>query len=326
MDSHFLILLRKDDIIDFYKYGRWNALCPNIKFDGDIDVLSQNSKLMEKLFKQSNPFDYSMEYFLVHILCPKLSSCEVDDIQDIFPLDGESYKMGLALSPEVRLSKPLFEKSYIEFQIRNEIIDAKKGVEHVFSIFELECPKSIFKKGELEAIIRDSLLENPIKGEQSILYYLLRYERHQSYPKDNRGFFLDAIHAFYDFEKKTDMDISVVQSKIGHIIAEQEPKVRYKEILSIVELQKDFLKHCEKAKKGYYRFAPLFLMLKSTFIDGIRDDVTYCNLELSQFVKAMKDGYDNKDLTKALYLLGVALGREYTYQHVYKMKRIPILK
>lgn len=326
MNNHFLLLLRKDDIIDLFKYGRWKSMCPSIKFEGTIEDVSSNKKLMNKFFKQANPFEYSMDYFIVHVICPKVASFEVDDIVDIFALDADSYKIGLSLSPEIKLSEPIFKEYYSDFQIANEINDAQKGVDNIFSVFNMPQPKSFVKKKELESMLKDSFLGLPVGGDNSIWYYLLRYERHQSYPKDNRGFALDAIHAFLNYEKKTYVDTSVIQSKVGKVVFEQKPDISYNNILSIIEKQDAFYKQCEKAQKGYYKIAPLFLTLKEVFVDGLREDKTYYGRDLADFIKVLIDKYDNAVLSKALFLLGVVLGREYTYQYIYKKNKLQILK
>ena len=326
MNNHYLLLLRKDDIIDLYKYGRWNVLCPSIKFDGNIEELSINDKLVTKLFKQANPFAYSIEYYLVHMISPKSTFFEVDDILDIIALDRNSFRIGLSLSPEIKLSEPIFEKYYIDFQVSNEIFDSKKGIDNIFSLFGLKKPSSLLKKSELEKIIRDSYLESPVEGDNSIWYYLLRYSRHHPYPKDNRGFFLDSIHAFLNYEKKKEMDVSITKSRIGKIIVEQDLHVHYSDLLFQIEIQNEFRKRSEKAHKGYYRIAPLFLMLKETFSEGVHENKKYCNMDLSTFINVMKNKYDNDILSKALYLLGIVLGREKTYQYIYKKNKLPILK
>lgn len=323
--NHFLVLFRKDDVIDFYKYGHWNVKSPNIKFDGNVKTLANNDKLMAKLFKQANPFDYSIEYFLVHLSCPSLTSVDVDDIVDIYALDAESLKIGFSLSPEIRLSKPIFEKYYIDFQVANAVVDAQKGVDNIFAVFDLPQIKPLLKKRELEGLIRDTMLEEPIEGDKSLWYYLLRYERHHSYPKDNRGFFLDAMHAFLDFEKRQDVDFSVVNSNIGGLVMKESPDVRYGDLLKVVESQKLFLKSSEKVKKNYYKVAPLFLILKDAFNDGVHEDQLYCNKPLTDFVHVMRN-YGVDILSKALYLLGLTLGRENTYQYIYEKTKIHILK
>ena len=326
MNNHFLLLLRKDDVIDVFKYGRWNVNCPSVKFDGAIENLADNSILLEKLFKKSNPFGYSIDYYLVHVISPKASYFEIDDILDIIALDKDSFRIGLSLSPEIRLKEPIFEKYYVDFQIANEIIDSKKGIDNIFSIFNLKTPKALIKKTEFETTIRDTLLENTIDGDKGLWYYLLRYGRHQPYPKDNRGYFLDAIHAFLNFEKKKEMDVSVTKSRIGKIIFEQNPNSHYSDLLFQIEFQNEFFRRTEKVQKGYCRIAPLFLMLKETFSEGIHEDKIYFNKSLPSFIKVMKDNYDNDTLTKALYLLGIVLGRENTYQYIYKKNKLPILK
>ncbi len=326
MNDHFLLLLRKDDIIDIFKYGRWKTQCPSIKFSGTIEEVSSNKKLMDKLFKQSNPFDYSLDYFILHVISPTASSFEVDDIVDIYALDSDSFKIGLSLSPEIRLSEPIFKEYYLDFQIANEIIDAQKGVDNIFAIFDLPHPKTFIKKKELETVIKDSFLGLSPQGNNSIWYYLLRYERHQSYPKDNRGFALDAIHALLNYERKSYVDISLTRSGVGKLIFEQSPDIKYSEILTIIESQSKFLKHCEKVQKGFYKIAPLYLTLKYIFADGIRDEKPYFGSKLDVFIERLKEKYDNEVLRKALYLLGIVLGRENTYQYVYKKNKLQILK
>ncbi len=326
MDNQYLLLLRKDDIIDLYRYGNWKAMCPSIKFDGTVESLANNKNLMKKLFKQANPFGYSMDYFLIHTKSPKVSPIEVDDIVDIFALDKESYKIGLSLSPEIRLSEPIFEQSYVDFQIENEITNSINGIDNVLSIFDINKPKSFLKKPDLEIIIRDSFLDAPIEGNKCIWYYLLRYGRHHSYPNDNRGYALDALHALFNFQKKKDMDIPVTQSNLGKDIIALEPSISYNNILIEIEKRKDFLKQCEKIQKGYYKIAPLFLTLKDVFAEGIHDDRKYFGRILTDFIKVMKDNYNNDDLAKALYLLGIVLGRENTYQYIYKRSNLFILK
>ena len=326
MNNHYLLLLRKDDVIDLFRYGRWKVYSPSIKFNGMVKDLANDKKALEKLFKLANPFDYSIDYFLVHVQCPKVTTIEVDDIVEVFPLDKDSSRVGLSLSPEIKLGEAIFEDSYIDFQISNEIMDARKGVDNIFSIFDMEQPKAFMKKTDFEKIIRDFYIDAAIAGKNSIWYYLLRYERHQSYPKDNRGFALDAFHAFLNYEKITDMDVSVVNSKIGNLIMAQDPSISYKSIMSLIEIQKDFLKRCEKAAKGFYRVGPLFLTLKKAFANGIHDDGFYFQMNLHTFIKAVKDNYNNEDLSKALYLIGIVLGRENTYQYIYQKNRLPILK
>ena len=325
MDNHFLLLLRKDDFIDFYCYGRWKAQCPFIKFDGSIESLVHDKKAMDNLFKQANPFAYSMDYYLLHAICPKVSSIEIDDIIDVFALDKESYKIGLTLSPEITLREPIFEEHFVNFQIENEIADSKIGIDYIFSIFDINPPKFNIKKGDLEKIVHDSFLELPIEGSECIWYYLLRYERHQGYPRDNRGYALDALHALFNFQKRKEMDVSVTQSRIGKIIAEMKPGMNYKDTIAIISQQKDFIKQCEKLQKGYYRVAPLFLTLKDIFSEGFHEDKKYSGYDLPSFINALKK-YDNEDLAKALYLLGIVLGRENTYQFMYRRKKLPILK
>lgn len=61
--------MHKADFIDFFNNGKYNAAaCPKVKFDGNIDILRDNVKLADTLFKKSNPIEYSVDYLLLHVV------------------------------------------------------------------------------------------------------------------------------------------------------------------------------------------------------------------------------------------------------------------
>lgn len=331
MKKHYLHLMRKEDVIDMYRIGKWEQVALSSKkgFDGKLDD-NNTIGLVKEMFGKAAPFEYSNEYYLVHVYSQKKSSFEIKDVCDIIPMDKESYNMGLHLSPEIRLSKPIFEECYHEFQINCEIKNAIEGIMKVLDIFNIK--NKVYQRfcgdvdeDKLMPLMSDIYCDRPISGDRSLWYYLLRYTRHHSYPNDTRGYFLDAVHAFFNYEKKKEMDCSVSESCIGKDILSQDSNVKYMELVGVVEANEQFFNRCEAAEKDYYRISPLFLKLKSLFADGIKPDNPSCAKHIDDFVNAT-NMYGESVMVKALCLLGILLGRGNTYQYSYLKQKHPILK
>ena len=330
MKKHYLHLMRKEDIIDMYRFGKWQQVAlSSTGFDGKLDD-KNTIALVKKMFDKAAPFEYSNEYYFVHVFSQKKGSFEIKDVEDIIPMDSESYGMGLKLSPEIRLSEAFFEDCYHEFQINCEIRNSVEGIKNIFNIFNITRQKytkvcGIIDENNLRSLLSDIYYDCPISEDKSLWYYLSRYYRHNSYPNDTRGDFLDAIHAFFNYEKKREMDYSVSESVIGKEIISQNSNIKYYELIKVIESNEKFFNHCEGVEKDYCRVAPLFLKLKRVFYDGIKPDKTYCGMEIEKFIKSTGN-YNQNDFIRALYLLGIVLGRNNTYQYLYFKQGHPILK
>lgn len=338
--NNYILLFRKDDLIDLYKFGKLNAYCASVSFNGDIDTLNKDKKKAKDLFKQANPFDYSLEYYILHVATDKKLTAakreiSVYDVVGVYAIDQNAYGFGLQLSPEVTLNPPIpaLEKEYYEFQIGIALKDAEIGIENVGQVFRRDMKaigsqKGFITKGIKEEVIRDAFDGAPVRGKHSIWYYLLRYERHQNYPKDIRGYYLDTLHVYKNFQEGKYFDAPTTKSKLGaKIMTDFGENAKLVDLDNFIDFQHPFVDSLDKEFNGFHSIAPLYLLLKDTFKEGLMDGPEYYGKYISEFVESLGDSmkYNQRNLNFALYLLGFSLGRELTYKFSYLFNQLPIL-
>lgn len=335
MNYNYILLVRKDDVIDFIKYGHYYPVCNFIEFDGDIAALGKDKKQGEKLFKNANDFEYGIEYYMLNICSgTKISKTRmlgISELRGIYAIDKDAVKIGLSINPQVTLYPPIWPNSVFEnFQIQRAIKNCESGllnISEIFGIsFEKMRPRFVTKKIR-EDIVRKSFFDERPNGKQSIWEYLCRYERHHNYPKDMRGFFLDALHATFNFKKGVEIDDPVYNTGLGRDIYQQSSDIRYNELIALVESHEKFVGYTEKQFKRYYKIAPLFMILKTAFEDGLDPNQKYFNMSLDQFIEALKNPklYDQEDIKYALYLVGMLLGWTETYKYLYMKRKLMFL-
>lgn len=330
MENNYILLISKADFIDFFKNGKYNtANCPNVKFDGDIEVLRTNTKLADALFKKANPIEYSIDYLLLHI-CKTGSAgvLQIKDVISIYALDNSAYSIGVDLNPPVILNPPIWQESFEKFQIQTNINKALEGVkliEELFGIGKLNFTK--IKKKDLVDAFNSAYYETEPEGDLSPWTYLLRYERHENYLKDGRGYFMDALHVFGNITRRVSYHDSMIEkSRKGKEINEQTNS-KFNYLISFLKADKVFAKKV-KAATGTVDFIPiaaLFLNLKDCFKNGMDENKTYMGMTLENFINVVIKNYDIKYLKPALFLLGLTLGWDNIYKLMYKRWDLPIL-
>jgi len=337
--NNYILLIRKNDLIDYIKYGHYFPLCSSIEFDGDIDSLSKDINKAWKLLEKANDFEYSIEYYLIHVsISTKLSPSKrilISDLKGIYSLNSDAYRIGLSLKPSVRLNQPIWDDNLFDtFLLNIEKADSDRGLENIERIFDVsfaKMPKGFMKRGKKDrehyGIIADSYYNVKLSEHDSIWSYLCRYERHQNYPNDNRGFFLDTIHVVYNYQKKMALDVSMVDVSIGKHVLEMPKEITYKDLVAVIEQHSNFIEFTDKLFKGFYRVAPLYMILKSVFKDGFDPDKKYFGMPLDKFIETLKTPkyYNQDDLRIALYLVGFQLGWNNTYQYLYKKEHLSFL-
>ena len=329
---YHLLLMRKEDVIDLFKHEQYKVYCPQVEFDGNIAQASSNEQLAKKLLDKANSFDYSIEYYLVQVESKKktLKEISIGEVAGIYALNQESFRIGLHLDPPIVVKIPIWEKAYDDFQINRLIADAQKGVENVFQAFEMEktvrLGRGFITKDDIETTLKCFYSGTRPRGKLSIWTYLLLYERHQNYPDDNRGFFLDALHAYGNYTKAAEIDASVVQgSKLGkHIYQDFDNKATFEQISYYIRSSK-VVAGTDKIFKNFFTIAFLFLRLKKDFEAGLDANKLYYGVHINKLKDVLKQ-YGERELKHALYLLGLTLGWDLTYKYIYRISSYPILK
>lgn len=326
---NYIFLIKKSDFVDLFKFGRISVFCASVPFDGDIEKARNNETLADKLFKQASPFEYSMEYYLVHISSDKkkLKQINIGDVCHIFALDHNSLKVGLDLNPPIKLDAPLWPFAYERFQISLMQKSAEEGVDNTFEAFGLDFDvkrKKFISKKDISTIMTLSYQGRRPAGAMSIWVYLLMYERHQYYPKDTRGYFLDALHVWANYLKHQEFDIPVSESRLGKKIIELPYNAKFDDLAKFVAMDKNVAK-ADKVFKGFFKMVALFLLLKNEFQNGLETQGLYFGRHISELLPIL-EGYGMEDLKLSLYLLGLSLGHELTYQYVYQLRKYPFLE
>jgi len=334
--KNYILLLRKDDIVDLFKFGTWNAYCPRVEFDGDIAKLGENEKACESLFKNANPFDYSIEYYMLHVATAsrKVSVFTIEEVKGIYALDEQSKTIGIELSPEVNINPPIWPNAFMNFQVNSGIDNSLLGISNVADLFGIPLMRR--KKVFVDKDVIKEVVEEAVKGtrpsgqplgNRSIWVYLLRYERHHNYPNDMRGFFIDSVHVYNNFVRGEELDAPMHEkSTTGKQLISMPYNTRYTELLSSISLGNEYVTKSDKIYKNYYAIAPLFLMLKDTFKNGIQLDEQYAGYSFDQYIEKIKNSAYEKVIKECLYLLGISLGWQGTYQSCYLKNNLPILK
>lgn len=325
---NYILLLKKSDIIDLFKFGYLNTYCPSISFDGNIDTLSADKKKADSIFKNANPFEYSIEYYLLHIRTSKKLAKKIfiDDVVHVFALDEDSLRVGLNFDPPIKLEKPIWKEAFEKFQVGLMTDSATEGVKNVFEAFNTTFDvkrRGFVTKKDIQNTFSLAYCGDRPNGKLSIWTYLLMYDRHHNYPHDTRGFFLDALHAFANFKAQKEIDAPVTQSKLGSQIMQLREDAAFMDILKIVDGNKD-VAPANKVFKGYFCVAALFLRLKKDFENGLEYGKEYYGKQIPELYSVLR-AFGEDNLKLALYLLGLTLGWDNTYQYIYKLRGLAVL-
>mgnify|MGYP004574726717 CR=1 FL=1 len=327
--NNFIVLTRKTDFADFFKNGWFKASgCPYIKFNVDVSSLNKNNDLALNLFKKANPIDYSTDYILLHI-CKRVSRINILNIKDvvaIYSLDNNAYSIGINLEPAVTLCPPIWQEAYEEFQVQCSIKKALEGVKLIEELLDIhETQIKNLTQHDIYDTFKLLYHEQEPYGEMSPWTYLLRYERHENYPKDTRGYFIDALHVFGNISKKTSVHMSMIEkSNKGKEIANITHH-DFSGLCSWIKEDTDFIK-LVKQRTGNADFifiAALFLSLKDKFKEFISNDEKHADNDLSDLVDVTADNV--KYLKPSLYLLGLTLGWNNLYKFIYQRWGLNIL-
>lgn len=327
--KYYIAMFRKDDMIDLYKFGQLYVYNHIVEYSGDLDRLEADTEFAEKkFFAKCNPMDYSIEYYIVVLECAsKPGLVKINQVRRIYSLDMDSYKLGLDLNTGLVISRHIWQKEYLKLQVQryeNGAIDGAKVLNGVFGYTGCDRLLKLSRKNNnflFEALYDNYIAAKPDK-QHSIWYYLLRYERHQNYPADNRGFFLDMLHVYGNFKTNEFKDVDFKQHPTGKSIVGAPANAKFPDLWRLMEKEgsKTILALKKDKLMPFLKVAPFFFLLKKTFENGLSDKSVYLGkYTLQEFVRLTKEAYHDseKELEMAVQLTGYALGRDYTYKYSY---------
>ena len=208
----YITLIKKESFDCLFKYGRIhlgnnNPLC----ISNHIDEYKNNPSILKELFKERDDFEMSFEYVLINYVTdeedPK-STVRIENVLGMYALDEQSVNsLSVRLDPRVVINPPLWPKAMNEIKMAKSVESCKRGIDNVWKIFSLDESD----KQRCSAIVTDEIINEVVRenynneqplGGLSIWVYLLRYQRHEMYPQNDMGYFLDTVHVFTNWHFK----------------------------------------------------------------------------------------------------------------------------
>ena len=321
----YLAIIRKADFVDLFKYGKLNVYSA-IDFDGNIKAHANDDDLFEKLTKSMNLFEYSFEYMVIHFVSDNGNEypypINIEDVRGLYTFDEEAKKeMNVSFDSRIRLHVSPWGEKFKALHNNQLMSQSKRGIDNLWAIFDLsETDRKI-----CESIITDDIVfevfdelfsyKRPT-GEQSIWTYLLRYERHSFYPKNTKGYFCDYIHVACNWMAKKEMQNDVAIETTLYNLIKECPATDFKPLSQIAINSNLPSRTDEVAKCQFAVAAPLFLLMKDKFGSGFSIDFKTINY-------AKTFGFE---CSVAVYLLGLTLGYDKTYDAYYDFVKLPIFE
>jgi hypothetical protein len=321
----YLAIIRKADFIDLFKYGKLNVYSA-IDFDGNIKAHANDDDLFEKLTKCMNLFEYSFEYMVIHFVSDNGNEypypINIEDVRGLYTFDEEAKKeMNVSFDSRIRLHVSPWGEKFKALHNNQLISQSKRGIDNLWAIFDL----SETDRKMCESIITDDIVSEVFDelfsykrptGEQSIWTYLLRYERHSFYPKNTKGYFCDYIHVACNRLKKIELQEDVAETTGLYSQIINCSKDDFASLSNIAVSSNLSSLTDEEARCKFAIAAPLFLLMKDKFSDGFRIDSKFIN-----YAKKFE-----LECSVAVYLLGLTLGYDKTYDAYYDFVKLPIFE
>ena len=320
---NYLAIIHKADFVDLFKYGKLNVYS-TIGFDGNIKAHANDNDLFEKLTKNMNLFEYSFEYMVIHFICDNGNeqpySVSIENVIGLYTFDEEAQKeMSISFDSRIRLHVSPWGEKFKVLHKKQLMTQSKRGIDNLWAIFDL----SETDRKTCESIITDDIVsevfdelfsyKRPV-GEQSIWTYLLRYERHSFYPNNTKGYFCDYIHVACNWMGKKEIQSDVAIETTLYNLIKESPATDFKPLSQIAINSKLPSRTDEVAKCQFAVAAPLFLLMKDKFSSGF-----FIDLKTIDYAKTF--GFE---CSIVVYLLGLTLGYEKTYDAYYNFVKLPI--
>ena len=322
----YLAIIRKWDFVDLFKYGHFRIAYAVI-FDGNVEAHADDNDLFNALTYRMNTYEYSFEYLIIHFKALDYNgqdiSVDVRNVCGVYTFDLEAKKeMSISFDPRIQLHVSPWASKFEKLHRKLSIKQSMRGIDNLWAIFDLDksdrtkCEQIINQECIQEVFRELYAYERPV-GKLPIWTYLLRYERHSFYPKGMLGFFCDFIHVFCNYSTGKELLGEVAEeTKIyPQLIASKNRNLG--DLYEIVKASNLSQLTEQAAGCQFIMAAPLFLFLKSKFLEENKLDKNIID-------HAKKIG--NFECSVAVYLLGIVLGHDKTYDAFYESADLQFFK
>lgn len=330
--NHFLALIRRADFIDLFNFGHLHINGDmKAEFDVPVEELSKHNEVFTALSQNANSFDNAFSYLIIHYTksINDLNSNDVyiEEVKNIYPLDYQSKRQFEdTFDQRIRIEEPIWNDSVFELQKHQEFLACKKGAQNMMKIIGFEntdfrCEEFITDE-IVKELVNQLFNDSRPEGEMPIWVYLLRYERHSSYPKNTLGCFMDMVNVVCNRHAKREVDaIAIKKTGIYQLLDEFRVRddARFETIYqSIQQNAQKFIEMTKSYEHGidFIKTATLFLILRDKYTDDF-----YYEEEFISYCKNF-----GEDFKLAAYMLGIVLGHNHTYDCLYEKLPLAIFK
>ena len=332
----YITLLKREDFNSLYRYGRIHVNPMNsLYLANNIEDYKNDFSVLSELFKERDDFEVSFEYLvIVYALDTEdvKSLIRIENVLGIYALDEQSVKsLSVRLDSKVVINPPIWPNAMDAIKKGRIEESCKRGIDNVWKIFNLDesdklkC-SDVVTTSCVKEFVHEVYNDKQPFGDKSIWVYLLRYQRHEMYPQNDLGYFLDTVHVFTNWHFKDSNQMKTEVTDVYNKLMQIEGRSSYSDILSYMEKSPEIASFIERAgKDGFYRVAPLYFKLLDPFREGGIDlSLNIGGIPFYQQIENLKkSGFD---FCLAAYLLGLILGYEKTSDALYDTLQLNIFK
>lgn len=322
---NYLAIISRSDFTNLYKFGHIH-LHNLVPFEGNLKDHVNDRGLFEVVTKYIDTYEYDTEYLMLYlnkdVFSENIVEVSINDVKAAFALSEDAQRsIQIAVDSRINIQTSDWTQFFIETKINLYIRQAKAGIANCYTIFDI----SRSEISEINKVLPHNLVEevyhdvfNNIRPSHnaSIWNYLIRYERHNPYWNDKRGYFLDAVHAYENWRQHQEIEDGIADElAVGDIIS--ACRDLFSDILNSVleKHQNDYtVDGCR-----YFVVAPLYLYLKSEFREKGIISATFKNNQ--KLFEKLHSTY-KLDFAIAIALLGLSLGHDLTYSYTYEKRGI----
>lgn len=332
--ENYIALIRKADFLDLYRYGilhiNRDLLC---RFTCTIEELRERKCFLNNITAFANSFDSSFTYLFIHYIkggAPsRINDVLIEEVQGIYPLDFNAKKNLEMIDDNILINDPLWSDAGKLLQKQQSVSSCLQGARNVWRIFDIETPIEKYAETVTTDIVKetvDELFEDKRpSGGLHPLVYLLRYERHSYYPKNNIGFFLDAVNVIFNIMGGREVNEDQISNSMIYqylmFLHQTDPSMKFDAIRTMIAQEPKVQAIVQKSLEllpgfDFLTVAAFYMLFKNQ-----------CQEDLYYDEKWVLGGKSyGEDFYLACYLLGIKLGHEHTSDCLYEKVALPILK
>ncbi len=323
----YLAIIRKSDFVDLFKYGKF-GISYAVDFDGNIQGHA-NDDLFDRLVARMNMYEYSFEYLIIHFKAKDFNAqrivIDISEVQALYTFDEEAQKeMSISFDDRIQLQVSPWAARFEDRQRKINIKQNRRGVDNLWAVWELteedrrKCEQIITPEIVDEVFCEQYKNERP-SGNLPVWVYLLRYERHSSYHQGMLGFFCDAINVFCNYKSQKEVEDEVAETTTVYSAISGSKSDKITDLLAKAEGTSFSKQTQEVSGCEYVKAAPLFFFLKNKFAEGMSHKP---DEKITKYAKTV-GGFE---CSIAVYLLGLVLGYDKTYDAFYETADLQLFK